>query len=177
MGLSHRPAGESETIEERRNKVWELRKAGASSRKIAQQVGVSHRTVLNDIDAVREELHSETLQTADEYRTLELERLDALQVPMWQLAMGRPAIPATGNSPRQEAIPPNIEAARAVIKISDQRAKLLGIYKGTGRIDIIFIREIIRMIEQRGGDPMALFRALAETLEDTPLLMDTEAHD
>jgi DNA-binding transcriptional MocR family regulator len=174
MELVHRAAGEAEIIEERRNKVWELTKAGLSSRKIAPQVGVSHTTVLEDIAAVRAELHRSTLQTAEEYRTLELERLDSLQVPMWQLAMGRPAIPANGNTPRQEAVPPNIEAARAVLRISDQRAKLLGIYKTSGRIDIIFIREIIKMIEQRGGDPMALFRALAETLSDTPILIDAE---
>jgi DNA-binding transcriptional MocR family regulator len=177
MGLVHRPTGEAENMEDRRNKVWELRKAGASSRKIAAQVGVSHTTVLEDIAAVQAELHRATLQTADEFRTLELERLDSLQVPMWQLAMGRAEVPAVGNRPKQEAVPPNIEAARAVLRISDQRSKLLGIYKTSGRIDIIFIREIIKMIEQRGGDPMALFRALAETLSDTPILIDAEHYE
>lgn len=177
MGLVHRPTGEAENMEDRRNKVWQFRIAGLSSRKIAAQVGVSHTTVLEDIAAVQDELHRQTLQTAEEYRALELERLDALQVPMWQLAMGRAEVPASNGRPKQEAIPPNIEAARAVLRISDQRAKLLGIYKTNQRIDVVFIREIIKMIEQRGGDPMALFRALAETLADTPILIDAENYE
>lgn len=177
MATQSRRAGLTENIEDRRAKVWELRKAGASARKIAAQMGVSHPTILTDIDTVLSRLVAESTSDAEEYRALELERLDSLQAAHWQRALGRPYIPARDGQPEQKAIPPDIRSARLVVKISDQRSKLLGIYKGSGRIDIIFIREIIRMIEQRGGDPMALFRAMAETLGDIPILIDEPKHD
>lgn len=172
--LRHRRAGERESMIERRNQVWELRKMGLSSRRIAEQVHVSYQTVLEDIDWVFEQLNRDTVESADEWRNLELERLDSLQVPMWQLAMGRAAVPAKDGQPAQKAVRPNIRAAQTILRISIQRAKLLGLYKNNSRIDIIFIREIIRMIEQRGGDPMSVFRSLAETLEESPVMIEAE---
>lgn len=175
--LKHRRAGLTESMEDRRSKVWELRKAGASSRKIAAQLGVSHTTVEDDIDIVFARTVATTNHTAEELRALELERLDTLQASYWQRALGRPYIPARDGQPEQKAIPPDVKAAKLIVSISKERSKLGGLYKGAGRIDIIFIREIIRMIEQRGGDPMALFRAMAETLGDIPILIDEPKHD
>lgn len=171
----HRRAGITESMEERRGKAWELRKAGASTRKIAAQLGVSHTTIESDIEEVLARTVRETNYSAEMWRVLELERLDTLQTAYWQRAVGRPAIPAKDGQPEQKAVPPDIKAAKLIVSISKERSKLLGIYKGSGRIDVIFIREIIRMIEQRGGDPMAFFRIMAETLDAIPILIDAEA--
>lgn len=168
MSTKHKRTGTDENIQDRRDKIWALRKAGASYSEIARQVHCSVATVHNDVNAVLNLLRASQLQSAEEYRQIELERLDALQLAHWQRALGRAA------DKEHPAVPPDIRSARIVLRISDQRSKLLGIYKGTGKIDIIFVMRIIKLIEGRGGDPMSVFKALFETLDTTPFLASGE---
>lgn len=111
MATTRRPAGEKENIEVRRVKVLELRKAGASTRQIATQVGVSHKTVAADIKAVLAVLLGQQLDSAEAMRQMELERLDM-------------AMLAIAPQVRQG----HLGAIREWRGLIDQRAKLLGLY-------------------------------------------------
>lgn len=95
---------------ERQIKAFELRKAGASYRDIGAQLGVSHKTVHEDVQDVLAELAEQRLASAAEYVTLELERLDAAQLALFQhLDSGDPQI------------------VNAWVKVSESRRRLLGL--------------------------------------------------
>src|SRR5690242_9065056 len=70
--------GMREEAADRRVKAFALRRAGASYRAIGLELGVSGKTAYEDVKAVLTELAAQSLESAAEYRALELERLDAL---------------------------------------------------------------------------------------------------
>ena len=93
----------------RRARAVELTLAGYSYDDIAEQVGYANRG--SAWRAVQSTLHAKALETADEYRELELARLDALPSAHWQAAL-------SGE---------NLKAAELCLRISAQRTKLLGL--------------------------------------------------
>lgn len=109
-GIDNQPAGTHEVIAERRVKAFELRKAGASYRQIGRKLGVSGKTAHEDVHAVLAELAAQSLESAAEYRALELERLDMAQLALYQhLDSGDPQIVA------------------AWVRVSESRRRLLGL--------------------------------------------------
>ncbi len=110
MSISNQPAGTHEDMAERRLKAFELRKAGASYRDIARKVGVSGKTAYEDVQAVLRDLMEQQRESAAEYVTMELERLDMAQLALYQhLDSGDPQIISSW------------------VKVSESRRKLLGI--------------------------------------------------
>jgi predicted DNA-binding protein YlxM (UPF0122 family) len=97
---------------ERRQKVLDLRIAGFSLRRIAEQVGVSHTQVSRDIEEGLAELAKLEQGKTEVLRQRELERLDKMQMSLWQ-SRGNP------------------KAAMALLKLVDQRSRLLGLYMPT----------------------------------------------
>lgn len=120
MPLPHRRTGEKETIQERRARVWALRVSGASERDIVRAlargddthapVKVSQGTIHRDLLVMMDRIAKEQNHSADQYRTLELERLDRMLVGLWTDA----------RSGRWLAVD-------RVISIMERRAKLLGL--------------------------------------------------
>lgn len=112
MGSTRRKRGiEQSEIAQRRVIALELRKSGFSYRRIAHQLNISHQQAANDVKAELENLAAISQESALELRTMELERLD----------MGI------------KGIMPFIEAgsaphAHALVKLIEQKAKLLGLY-------------------------------------------------
>jgi orotate phosphoribosyltransferase-like protein len=102
--------GNTEQIAERRIKAFELRKKGNNYREIAKVLGVSAPTILADVRAVLKELSKEQQKEAADYKALELDRLETLQVKMWELAV-------KGDQ----------GAVDRVLRIQERRAKLLGL--------------------------------------------------
>lgn len=101
---------EKMTYQDRRVKVLELRKGGASLRAIAEKVGVSHVQVAKDLEAVLAELVKEQLTGMQELRTLELERIDiALLAIQGQVRAG------------------HLGAIDRWLRLGERRAKLLGL--------------------------------------------------
>lgn len=95
---------------ERRVRALELRKAGHSYREIGRQLGISHVQAEKDVTRVLAELNAQATETAESWRRLELERLDALWVGIWRQALsGHPL------------------AVASALKIMERRAKLLGL--------------------------------------------------
>lgn len=107
-------AGESATsprrIEavERQRQAVELRKAGASFRQIAEQLGYS--SAGGAYKAVMTALRKTLREPADEMRGLELDRLDMLTFALWS-----------------EAQQGNLGAIDRLLRVMERRAKLLGL--------------------------------------------------
>lgn len=95
---------------ETRTRAFELRRQGLSIREIGARLGISHTHVLRHISAVLADLRAEALTNADEWRALELDRLDGLQAAL------RPRI--------GEGDPKAIDTA---LRIMERRSKLLGL--------------------------------------------------
>jgi hypothetical protein len=99
---------------ERHLQALELRKAGASYRTIAEQLG--YRGVSGAFKAVTSALKATLKEPAEELRTLELERLDAMLLPLWRRVQN-------GDE----------KAVDRVLRIAERRAKLLGLDAPTRR--------------------------------------------
>jgi DNA-binding CsgD family transcriptional regulator len=99
---------------ERRVKVLELAKAGASFRQIARALNVSHETARKDLAAVMDALKQEQIAGAEELRAMELERLN--------MAMAGIA---------QRVRQGDLGAIDRWIKLCESRRKLLGLDAAT----------------------------------------------
>lgn len=93
---------------ERIRKAIELRKGGATYQQIANQLGYSDRG--SAYNAVKGELNKLNRESATQLRDLEVGRLDAMLLGIWQQAK---------NS--------DLPSIDRVLKIMDRRAKLLGL--------------------------------------------------
>lgn len=110
MARSSATSAEKIAIATRRMQVLELRKSGASLRQIADLVHVAPETVRKDIQAVFAVLHREQQATAEAHRDLELARLDDYLIRLdSQIKDG------------------NAQAIDRALRISERRAKLLGL--------------------------------------------------
>ena len=110
MASKNANTGMAEAAAERRLKALELRKAGASYRAIGAQLGVSHQQAYEDIQRELTAIAKQSTEEATLLRTLDLERLDAMMLAIWQQV-------------RQG----NQGAIDRALRISERRAKLLGL--------------------------------------------------
>ena len=92
----------------------ELRKAGASFREIARQLGVDVHTAHADVAAELAALREKTVEQAAELRDLELERFDEMTAGLW------PHV--------KKGSPPAVTAA---VRVSERRSRLLGLDEPT----------------------------------------------
>ena len=95
--------------QERRTKAVELAISGHGYKAIADLMGYANRGTVYRI--VQDALKAHQVTSIDEVRELEATRLDALQAALWQ-----------------DAIDGNAQAGQTVLKIMEQRAKLLGLH-------------------------------------------------
>lgn len=108
-------------VVEKRRQSLELRKAGATFDAIARQVGYS--SPASAYKAVLQALKDTCQEPADEVRRLELERLDRIMLAHWPYAIG--SVPDPENPGAK--LPADVNAAELVLRITDRRAKLLGL--------------------------------------------------
>jgi uncharacterized protein YerC len=108
---------------ERRYKVLELRKLGYSIRQIADTIGANVATVQSDLKEVLRIAVSTMEENTEEARHLEIERLDEIMKAYYEVATG-PLVDENGN-----IVPENMNAAALVLKVIDQRCKLLALSK------------------------------------------------
>jgi hypothetical protein len=92
----------------RRARAVELRTAGLTYERIAVELGYANRGTVYHV--VSEALKAQTLEAVGELRSLEVERLDSLQLAMWHKAM-------EGDVP----------SAIAVVRVIMARCRLLGL--------------------------------------------------
>jgi DNA-binding Lrp family transcriptional regulator len=99
-------------------KIFELRKAGASNRQIAKQLGIAESNVFQRLRRVFNLLQTKITATIQEERKMDLERLDSCMLAIWNRCRDGDVI-----------------AIRTLCHIIDLRARLLGTYAPT-RIDL-----------------------------------------
>jgi hypothetical protein len=99
----------------RRARAIDLRIQGWTFEAIAAELGYANRGTVCRIIAGA--LHAHTVEAVDALRSLEGERLDALQYAIWEKAMAG-----------------DVDAARAAIRIIVARSRLFGL-EGKGAID------------------------------------------
>jgi orotate phosphoribosyltransferase-like protein len=111
MGKPKRPAAaEDALIQQRRLEALDLRKAGFTYRAIATQLKVTHETARSDVMTALKQLSDRQDTETAEYRNLELERLDRMMLAVWS-----------------DAIKGHLGAVDRVLKISERRARLMGL--------------------------------------------------
>lgn len=102
---------------ERLAKALNLRRAGASYEQIARECGwASKGTAHRAITAAMAKQATETAESAEAMRAMEGERLDALQMQMWKLAMAKETDDAT-----------RMAAVDRLVRIMERRARLYGL--------------------------------------------------
>lgn len=97
----------------------QLKMAGLAYHEIGNQLGVAPDTARN---YVARGLDKWGWHAVDEYRRLELARLDAVMARLWPDVLGRP-----GRGDGDPGVPPDKEAVRLFLQISQRRARLLGL--------------------------------------------------
>ena len=135
MPSPHEQAHRAERLgaAERRVKAFELAKAGAPYRAIGKALNVSHAQAQRDVVHVLAELNALALDHARDLRRLQLERLDALLLGVWQAATSG-----------------DVAAGAQALRILERQARLLGL-DAPARIDVEM--RIRAMAEQLGLDP------------------------
>lgn len=142
MAYGKKSQAEQIAIVERREQALQLRRSGLPIREIAKRLNVSPATIHSDIKAMLKAAIAENTKSADYLRALELDRLDRMFLHLAPLVY-----PA---HPKQ----PDMKAVERALRISEQRAKLLGLYapvktEHSGKIELTWQDEAVSMI-QRG---------------------------
>jgi hypothetical protein len=129
--------GVKEVAAERRVQALELRKAGASYRAIAAQLNISEKTAHQDVQRALRALAEIEHASAEEYRTMELLRLDALTLEASRILRAtHPLISGgkvlSGFTVDGKAIGltddgPKLQAIDRLLRIAERRARLLGL--------------------------------------------------
>jgi hypothetical protein len=137
MAIDNQPTGTRENAAERRVRAFELRKSGVSYRRIGDALGVSEAQAHRDVHGVLAELAAQEQASAEEYRALELERLDGLVVEATRiLYKTHPLVSGgkvlSGFTSDGKAIGltddgPKLAAIDRLLRISESRRKLLGL--------------------------------------------------
>lgn len=97
------------TSRERQAQAVELRKAGASYRQIAKTLSITGGRAHQLVTRALDEINTRSVENAEALKRMELERLDEIQVSLW----------AARANPR---------VADSLLRVVEQRAKLLGLY-------------------------------------------------
>jgi len=108
-------------IATRREQSLQFRRAGLSLRDIAARLNVDPKTIHEDIRVMLAEAIKENVDSAEQLRALEIERLDRMLLSL--SPMLNPAA-----FPGQKAPLPDLKAIDRALRISEHRAKLLGLY-------------------------------------------------
>ena len=106
----------------------DLRRTGATYRLISHTLGISLGSAFDLVRASIARIEKECAEEASEMRRLENERLDRLQLAVWQSAIGGRVRTADG---REVDIEPNLAALDRVLAIMHRRARLNGLEAAT----------------------------------------------
>ncbi len=136
-GIDNQPTGTREAAADRRVRALELRKAGASYRAIGRELDISEAQAHRDVKAALAKLAELEQASAEEYRTMELLRLDGLALAASRiLTSPHPLVSGgkvlSGFTGKGMAIGltddgPKLAAIDRLLRISESRRKLLGL--------------------------------------------------
>lgn len=159
-------------LTERQIRAIELRKAGLSFHEIAQALGLSNAAAASD--AVRTGLERWGSEEVDELRRLEMARLDHLTRRIWPKCIGRPGRQGGVNDdgtlidPVPE-VDPDLQYIRMYLRVSDQRAKLVGMYAPD---EIKFSHQV--EMEPQVTEDLSRFLELVDNVAANQTVIDAE---
>jgi len=145
LNPTHVPSAE---VIAKETQVLELRRAGMSFDAIATQVGLADRGSAHK--AYKRGLARTLQQPAAEVRELEADRLDRLQVAVWA-----------------KALRGDLQAVDRVLRISERRARLLGLDHADGIAEqaLLLEQDKARMVAVAVGEALDAIDATAEQRE------------
>jgi DNA-binding CsgD family transcriptional regulator len=111
--------GSEESAKESQYEALELRKAGNSFRQIGQQLGISTMHAHRHVKQALANIKKLTLESAEDYIALELEKFDNLELRINKLIQAG-----------------DLKAIDRALRIADQRAKLLRLYESDELIEL-----------------------------------------
>nr|GID40147.1 hypothetical protein Aca09nite_66530 [Actinoplanes campanulatus] len=148
---------------QRRRQAIDMRMAGASYQRIADQLGYTSRgAACQDITRALEQAVAEQIISAEAYREEELQRLDALLAEAWAVlkrehltvSHGKVVYDDTTGQPILDD-GPTLAAIDRILKIQERRSKYLGLDAPT-RVEAITIdsldAEIAKLAAELEGD-------------------------
>ena len=112
MATPHQKTGAKERRKDLSLRALKMRLGGASYRAIGAALELNQQTAYNYVQVELDALDKLKGETAEQLRTVELERCDALQLSLWQQAMA-------GDQ----------KAVSTILSVMDRRARLLGLDK------------------------------------------------
>lgn len=131
---------------ERERDALEMRIGGASARAISEQLGITERGVRKAIRRAMDRIKDEIKGNAEDLHDLQLERLDKMLLAVWS-----------------DAIKGSYGAVDRVLRIEDQRAKLLGL-DAPRQIIHTWQTELLQLIESGDVTPEEAREELGEDL-------------
>lgn len=121
-------------IAERRAKAVDMRMAGASYQKIANELGYNSRgAACQDVSRALEAAVAEQARSVEAYREEELQRLDLLLAEAWAILKRDHVTVSNGRIVRDDLDQPilddgpTLQAIDRILKIQERRAKFLGL--------------------------------------------------
>ena len=121
--------GQSERKAELKPKAYRLRIAGLSYRRIGEQLGIDHTIAFDYVKETLKQLREETLELADQYREMELSRLDEAQSAIYN-----------------KVLKGDEKAIEKLLKIQERRSKYLGLDVPVSTITTIKMPEPILFV-------------------------------
>lgn len=145
----------------------QLKMAGLAYHEIGRQLDIAPETARQ---YVGRGLDKWGWHAVDEYRRLELARLDAVMARLWPEVLGR------GSRDGDPGVPPDKEAVRLFLQISQRRAKLLGL-DAPEQVQV----QPVEQTEERGEEVVSRYeewlRSIGEIIDASPVAQPAEEHD
>lgn len=147
--------GVRERVVARQAESFKLRLAGCTYQQIGERFGVSAMQSWRDCRLVLDQIVKERNESAEQLRALELERLDRVSLSLWPFV-------SKGSA----------EHARAMIRVSERRCRLLGLDLGKGELVVVapppsnpFAQEVERLELRRMFELADRLRGQLDALE------------
>ncbi|KPL72270.1 hypothetical protein ADN00_15760 [Ornatilinea apprima] len=135
--------------EERRKVVAANILAGLSYRQIADALNISIGTISNDVKKITERLEKEQVEDLSQALRLEIARLDQLLNTLWSKATNG-----------------DLSCIDRILKISDQRAKLLGLYDANFNINVTKGVDLQKARQERWKNIAGIINAVLDDEEE-----------
>lgn len=162
-----------EFLAERDLKIYQMRSTGISHSDIAKRFDMSVSAVSNALSRQTAKLNREASLVYPEVLRLELERLDKLHASVWPLTQHRRI---TVDGADDITLEPDLKAIDTVIKIQQQRARLLGL--DTQKIDInVDVQGDVRHTMAGAESTYQEIDKRSETLDMLALMADSRILD
>lgn len=161
-----------EFVAQRDTRIYAMRASGMAHTDIAKNLDISVRAVTAAISRQTRKLNKEASYFYPEVLRLELDRLDKLQASVWPLAHHRKIMLDDGS---EMTIEPDLKAVETLLKISQDRRKLLGM--DVQKVAIDLNQDIRHTLHGQESGPSTAIDHKTETLALLRLMLEARILD